>query len=134
MNFKLINCSEKSSRNSKSFLTMITCTAFYKYYLGKTDMSKQGHLKYPIFASKVKNARNHRYMRGRGEAEGSKPVISGILYLLLSGVYNFSLLPGAKVAFYTRIVKENFFCDLITCINMCLARNPLGRKVKPFHT
>ena len=41
---------------------MIACTAFDKYYLGKTDISKQGHLKYPISeASKVKNARNHRY-------------------------------------------------------------------------
>ena len=51
-------------------------------------------------AGKVKNAQNHREIGSRGEAEGSKPVIWGILYLLPSGVCYFSSLPGAKAATY----------------------------------
>ena len=47
---------------------------------------------------KVKNVQNHRQIDARGEAEGIKPVIYGILYYRRSWVYYFSSLPGAKVA------------------------------------
>ena len=47
---------------------------------------------------KVKNAQNHKQIDARGEVEGIKPVIYGILYYQRRWVYYFSSLPGAKVA------------------------------------
>ena len=51
-------------------------------------------------AVKEKNAQKHRYISARGEAKDNELVISGIFYLLPSGVYYFSSLLGAKWAFY----------------------------------
>ena len=46
----------------------------------------------------IKKTRNDIYISARAEAEGSKPLISGIFYSLPSGVYNFFLLLGTKAA------------------------------------
>ena len=46
---------------------------------------------------KVKNAQSHRQIDDRGEAEGIKPVIYGILYYRRRWVYYFSWLSGAIV-------------------------------------
>ena len=51
----------------------------------------------PTAGGKVKNAQNHRRIDARGEAEGIKPVICGILYYRVRWVYYFIALPGRKV-------------------------------------
>ena len=51
---------------------------------------------------KVKNAQNHRQIDARGEAEGIKPVIYGILYYRRRWVYYFSSYLLRKVTFLSR--------------------------------
>ena len=51
----------------------------------------------PTAGGKVKNAQSHRQIDARGEAEGIKPVIYGILYYRVRWVYYFIALPGRKV-------------------------------------
>ena len=50
----------------------------------------------------MKYAQNHRQIDARGEDEGIKPVIYGILYFLPSSVYYFSSYLLRKVTFLQR--------------------------------